>query len=58
MSQPHAFAKRDWFTCHTCGNMTFQGFYPYCEYNARIIRWDLRSYGCGNYCCSDVREEE
>jgi len=58
MSQPHAFQKRDFYTCHSCFNMTFKGFYPYCTANARIIRWDLHNYGCGNYGCSDVRGDE
>lgn len=47
----HAFMRRTWFTCFTCGNS--EPDHAYCRCNGRAIRWDPTAFGCGHYCTGD-----
>lgn len=47
--RPHAFQRRDWFTCDTCLCCEWRGLERWCAHNQRVIRWDATSFGCGEY---------
>ena len=48
-ARPHAFQRRDWFTCDTCNYCEWRGLERWCAHNQRVIRWDATSFGCGEY---------
>ena len=58
MTAPHAFMRRDWFTCLDClrserrpdGEL-------WCRLNDRRISWDPRGFGCGDYCVRAGRDD-
>ena len=58
MSGIRAFMKRDWFTCDQCMSLEFHGFQPYCAYNKREIRWQLKQFGCGHFAENDKEYEK
>ena len=55
MNRIHAFMRRTWFTCFTCGNSGDD--HRHCQANGCVIRWDPTAFGCGLYCAGDNQHE-
>lgn len=53
MSKIHAFMRRRYFTCRTCGNNDGGR----CSCNGCIIRWNPCQFGCGHYCSGDEPDQ-
>lgn len=55
MTAPHAFQRRGFFTCLTCdyAKVRSRDELPECTRNHIRIRWDIITFGCGDYAARD-----